>query len=54
MRISALLGKYPAFLQVLSSPGLTAGSGCNLMAVSLQVFFSFLSALRLTLEGWES
>ena len=34
-----------------SSPGLTIGSGCNLMAVRSQVF-SFPSVLRLTLEGW--
>ena len=40
-----------AILAEMSSPGLTTGSGCNL-AIRSQVFFSFPSALRLTLEGW--
>ena len=41
------LGSVSCFLNlsVLSS-GLTLGSGCNLMAVREQIFFSFLSSLR--------
>ena len=46
--ISTLWGQYPVFFHILSSLGLTVGSGCNMMAVRSQVFFSFLSALK----GW--
>ena len=41
-----------ASILCFSHPELTLESSCNLMAVSWQVFFSFLSALWLTLEGW--
>ena len=37
---------------VFPHPELTLGSGCNLMAVWWQIFFSFLSVLWLPLEGW--
>ena len=43
--ISAILGPVSCVFHILSSVGLTIRSGCNLIAVRLQVF-SFLSALR--------
>ena len=38
-----------ALFHILSSLGLTLGSGCNLIAVRPGVYFFFLS----TLEGWK-
>ena len=48
------LGPVSCFFTSWVSLGLTIGSGCSLMAARWQVFFSFLSSLRvhqLTLEG---
>ena len=39
-------------LHILSSLGLTIGSGCSLRASRRQVFFSVLSALRATGSHW--
>ena len=47
-------GQYSVFFASWGLLGLTVGSGCSLMAVRSQVFFSFLRALRphrLPLEG---
>ena len=49
------LGPVSCAFYILSSLRLTVGSGCNLMAVRSQVFFSFLSVLRshqFMVEGW--
>ena len=49
------LGPVSCAFYILSSLRLTVESGCNLMAVRSQVFFSFLSVLRghpFMVEGW--
>ena len=53
IRTSAIWGQYCLFFTSWTSLGLTAESGCILMAARWQVFFSFPSSLRaqLTLEG---
>ena len=45
-------GQNPVFFTSRVPLGLNTRSGCNLMAVRSQVFFSFLSALRLTSSHW--
>ena len=44
--IAATLESVFSVFHILSSSGLTIGSGYSLMAARLQVFFFFLSALR--------
>ena len=48
-------GQHPMLLTSWAPLGLTIGSGCRLVAIRAQVFFSFLCALRvhwLILEGY--
>ena len=54
--IAATLESVFSVFHILSSSGLTIGSGYSLMAARSQVFFFFLSALRtqeFTFEGLE-
>ena len=54
IRISAIWGLISCIFHILNSSVLTIGSGCSLMAASLQVLFSFLGALRVQIHIWKA